>query len=312
MLKSEYRIGCVWGIPIKIHISLVVLLVFMASTGGISGMKAGGVWGGILSILFTLFLEFLVFGSIALHELGHSFVAIRKGCRVHEITLMFIGGAAKMDRMPDKPKDECLMAIAGPLVSLTLGGIGTAISIPLISDFHGHWQAELGYVLRFVARLNLILAGFNLIPAFPMDGGRVFRALMTPRYGRLKATYFASRLGRALATAFFIIGIFGLKHVTVFGMELFRPGNFFLIMIAGFIYVVANREYRMVQVEELMKQRGFGAAWPDMAPPRPSEQDDGTVLISPPPYEQGPDARAELHHTEASRSDNPLKRFFGR
>ena len=312
MLKSEYRIGTVWGIPIKIHISLLVLLVYLAFPQVSASTRNHGLVSGFLSLLGVTIHVALVFGSIALHELGHSFVAIRKGCRVHEITLMFIGGAAKMDRMPDKPKDECLMAIAGPLVSLTLGGIGMATGIPLIVNFHDHLLADLGGVLFSVGFVNLILAGFNLIPAFPMDGGRVFRALMTPRYGRLKATYFASRLGRALATAFFIIGVFGLKHVTVFGMELFRPWNFFLIMIAGFIYVIANREYRMVQVEELMKQRGFGAAWPDMAPPRPSEQDDGTVLISPPPYKKGPDAKAELHHTDTSRSDNPLKRFFGR
>jgi len=146
-----------------------------------------------------------------------------------------------------------------------------------------------------------------------MDGGRVFRALMTPHHGRLKATHMAARLGRALAVAFFIIGIFGLKHVTVFGMVIFSPRNLMLIMISGFIYITANREYRMVQVEELMKQRGFGSAWPGMAsPPPPDEPDDDTVIISPPPYAKGPAAKAELHHTETRRSDNPLSRLFRR
>jgi Zn-dependent protease len=313
MLKSEYKLGHVWGIPIKIHISLLVLLVFMASRWGMAGMESGGFRGGLQSVLQVLLLELLVFGSIALHELGHSFVAIRKGCRVHEITLMFIGGAAKMDRMPSKPRDECLMAIAGPAVSLLLGGLGMAISIPLMYQFHGYWPARLGSVVFYAGLVNLILAGFNLIPAFPMDGGRVFRALMTPRHGRLKATYFASRLGRALAVAFLIIGLFGLEHVRIFGLVLFRPGNLILIMISGFIFITANREYRMVQVEELMKQRGFGGAWPGgMPPPPPPDRDDETVHISPPPYAKGPDAHTELHQTETQRSDNPFSRLFRR
>ena len=312
MLKSEYKIGRVWGIPIKIHISLLVLLVYMASNGAIAGGERGGFAGALGSVLFILLLEVLVFSSIALHELGHSFIAIRKGCRVHEITLMFIGGAAKMDSMPAKPKDECLMAIAGPIVSLTLGGVAMAIGIPLLYHSGGRGLGQFGMVLFYAGLVNLLLAAFNLIPAFPMDGGRGFRALMTPRHGRLKATYLAARLGRGIAVAFFIIGLFGLEHVRVFGMTLFRPMNFVLMMIAGFIFVTANREYRMVQVEELMRQRGFGSAWPGMPPPPPADDGDDTVVISPPPYDKGPDGKAELHHTQPRKSDNPFSRLFGR
>jgi len=302
MLKMEYRIGRVWGIPIKIHISLLVLLVYVATPRIIAGVKANGVRGGIFSFLFILLLECLIFASIALHELGHSFVAIRKGCRVHEITLMFIGGAAKMEQLPTRPKDEFLMAIAGPLVSLALGAIGLSSGITLYHT-HGVWQ-ELGVVFLIAGGVNLILAAFNLIPAFPMDGGRVFRALMTPRHGRVKATYYASRLGRALAVAFFIIGLFGIKGVL-------RSGNPFLILIAFFIFVTADREYRMVQFEELMKRRGFGPTRGGMPPPPPPEGDDDTVLISPPPYEKGPVARTELRHPD-SDDENPFKRIFGR
>ncbi len=305
MLKSEYRIGRVWGIPIKIHVSLLLLLVYLATRGAIGGMRSAGVLGGMLSVLFILLLEFLVFTSIALHELGHSFVAIRKGCRVREITLMFIGGAAKMDQIPKRPLDEFLMAIAGPVVSVVLGGIGMSLAV-LLGKAEGAW-AYLGIVFFYAGLVNLILAGFNLLPAFPMDGGRVFRALMTPRYGRLKATYLASRLGRFVAVCFFIVGLFGLK-----GVAIFPPGNPFLVLISVFIFITAGREYRMVQFEELMKKRGFGAAWPGMNPPPMPEDErgDDTVLISPPPYEGGPDARSELHHD--ARNESPFSRLFRR
>jgi len=313
MLKSEYRIGRVWGIPIKIHISLLALMAYAAIYGASGGVKAAGVLGGAISLVSMLLLEVLIFTSIALHELGHSFVAIRKGCRVREITLMFIGGAAKMEQIPTRPRDEFLMAIAGPAVSLLIGGIGMGISIPLILTEPSPLLGHLCSVIFVAGLANLILAGFNLIPAFPMDGGRVFRALMTPRHGRLKATYLASRLGRIIAVVFFIIGLFGLEGVRIFGYAIFRPGNPFLVLIAVFIFITAGREYRMVQFEELMKRRGFGAAWPGMAPPPPpgSEPDDDTVLISPPPYAKGPDSKSELHHADEG-NDNPLRRFFGR
>ena len=303
MLKMEYRVGRVWGIPIKIHISLLILLLYVASKISATS-STGGLPNVLLSLLIATFLMTLIFSSIALHELGHSFVAIRKGCRVHEITLMFIGGAAKMDKMPSRPKDEFLMAIAGPIVSICLGAFGISAGLALT---HGSVLLLniLGEMIVFLGKANLVLALFNLIPAFPMDGGRVFRALMTPRHGRLKATYYASRIGRTLAIAFFIIGIFGIGDSTTFG-----SGNPSLILISIFIFITADKEYRMVQFEELMKQRGFGSAWPGMRPPQSEiDIDDETVLISPPPYAKGPAKKTELHHAE---TDNPIKRFFGR
>jgi Zn-dependent protease len=288
MIKSEYRVGKVWGIPIKIHISLLLLMLYMATRGALGGAREAGLIGGITSVIFVILLEVLIFSSIALHELGHSFVAIRKGCRVREITLMFIGGAAKMERIPTKPRDELLMAIAGPAVSLTLGIVGLSLGSSAIKS--GGFSSFPGYLIYIAGMVNLILAGFNLLPAFPMDGGRVFRALLTPRYGRLKATYLASRVGRLAAVCLFIIGLFGLK-----GVPFFAPGNPFLVMISVFVFITADREYRMVQVEELMRKRGFNYAWPGMEEPEPPD-DDSTVLISPPPYERGPSSRSELHH----------------
>jgi Zn-dependent protease len=293
MLKMEYRIGRVWGIPIKIHISLLILLIYVASGPVSTTVRENGLLSGLGTLLLTTLQVSLIFASIALHELGHSFVAIRKGCRVHEITLMFIGGAAKMDKMPSRPKDEFLMAIAGPIVSLCLSAIGLGSGFLLIFVGSGALLHHIAYVLLITGAANLLLALFNLVPAFPMDGGRVFRALMTPRHGRLKATYYASRIGRTLAIAFFIIGIFGTGEGTFLS-----SGSPSLILISIFIFITADKEYRMVQFEELMKQRGFGSAWPGMRPP-PQEVavDDDTVLISPPPYAKGPTEKTRLHHT---------------
>ena len=313
MIKSEYRIGLVWGIPIKIHISLLVLLAYMvlqALGNSKSSLEA------LVNVFGVLIIATLLFSSVALHELGHSFVAIRKGCRVHEITLMFMGGAAKMNKMPSRPFDEFLMAIAGPAVSLVLGIIGISVGIPL---YHiGGIREYIGSIFLIVGGINLMLAGFNLIPAFPMDGGRVFRALLSSQYGRLRATYIASRLGRAIAAAFFIIGIFGIKQFEIMGVHPFTPHNLVLIIISIFIYITAGREYRMVQYEELMKQRnsGFGGGWSFGSPPPPPSPKapapgDDSVYISPPPYVHGPGARTKLKHTD-KESDNPLKRFFGR
>ncbi len=225
-----------------------------------------------------------------------------------------------MDRMPSRPMDEFLMALAGPAVSLLLSIIGISVGIPL---FHSTAPIlnYLSIIFISVGAINMMLAIFNLVPAFPMDGGRVFRALLTPRYGRMKATYIASRLGRLIAIAFFFIGIFGLKNFAPFGFPLFTHRQPVLVIIAIFIFINADREYRMVQYEELMKQRnssGNNNFWssifgnmqpPPQQPPAPSEPMDDSVHISPPPYIKGPDAHTNLHHTEKT---NPFKNLFGR
>jgi len=307
MIKSEYRIGRVWGIPIKIHISLLILLAYLmlqALSEGDSPL------GRLLSVVFTLILVSLLFGSIALHELGHSFVAIRKGCRVYEITLMFMGGAAKMDRMPSKPLDEFLMAIAGPAVSFFIGIICVPVSIQLLRLSSSPLTQSIGGILLTVGLLNIGLALFNLIPAFPMDGGRIFRAALSTRIPRLQATYIASRTGRAIAVIFFFVGIFGL-NISFAGYRFFPPHNPFLIIIAFFVFSIAGREYRMAQIEELMKMRGRQYPGWFNKPVPPVYDNDNSVIISPPPYEEGPGVVSELQEEE-NRQRNPLLDFFKR
>lgn len=279
-MKSEYRIGRVWGIPINLHISLFLLMAYLALQGALNG--------GWKLFVFVIAFEVLLFTSIALHELGHSFVAIRKGCRVREITLMFIGGAAQMEQIPRRPRDELQMAIAGPAVSVVVGSLAITASL-LLPAPRGSLLEWIVALVRLVGVANLILAGFNLLPAFPMDGGRVFRALLTPKFGRLRATRLAAVAGKGVAVLFILVGIFGLP-----GVPFFEDGSIALLLIAGFVFFVGEREYRQVQVEELMRSRGFG----DPTPPPPFEQetplDDHTVLISPPPYAKGPAQKTEI------------------
>ncbi len=246
MFGASFRITTIMGIPIKVHISLIFMVLVMISFYG----------------LFTgIILELGLICSIVLHELGHSIVAIQKGCRVREITLMFIGGAAQMERIPEKPIDEFFMAVAGPIVSLILGITGIVLSmllsfIPYIST-----------VLYTLGGINLALTIFNLIPAFPMDGGRVLRAALAAHTGRVKATFIAARIGKILAVLF---GIYGLGH------------NPFLIFIAFFIYFAAGQEYKMVQLEEMYKHRMPGFDDGFYTTNFPEEQ----VFVSPPPYEK--------------------------
>lgn len=290
MFRSSYRILTVWGIPIKIHISLIVLLVIF----GLPMLFRGGAVG----LALLLYLEVAIFTSIALHELGHSFVAIRKGCRVREITLMFIGGAAQMEEIPKKPGDEFQMAVAGPAVSIAIGLVCWFLGglVPLQK-----WLWPLPFVskeipcnlLQLPGLINFGLAFFNLLPSFPMDGGRVLRAALTPRMGRLRATFVASRIGKVMAVGF---GLYAFLF----------EGSLFLIFIAFFIYTIAEREYRAVQIQEAMGRQGFGG-WPSDPFQRPP--DDDTAVIGPPPYRKSQGDKAQVRQTGGS---NPFKRFFGK
>jgi len=239
MIKRSYKLTTVMGIPIRVHLTLVIALFFVALTFGLSGV-----------LLATGLLI-----SIALHELGHSWVAIRKGCQVREIMLLPIGGIAKMSHIPSRPKDEALIAIAGPLTGLLLAIV--------------FWQlAHLGLFsgqLLSLAFFNLIIScGFNLLPSFPMDGGRIFRAFMTPRIGRLKATALAARIGRIMAVAFGIVSLFSGQP---FSVKLLH------IALATFIYNAARAEYRSVYAQHMSQE------WFTVEP-------QADIHVSPPPYAQ--------------------------
>lgn len=236
---GQLEVCRVWGVPIRLDPSLLIMALLFV-------FRAHSLAIGLISATILLL-------SILLHELGHTAVALSYGCRVRDITLLLLGGRATLVDMPRGPWREAWMAAAGPLVSLALGACGFFLAsiAPERSIMMG-----VCYYLQYV---NFSLLIFNLIPAFPMDGGRIFRALLESRLGRRRATFIAFRVAQVLATCMAV-------------WALFDGFDFVLLLIAWFVYSSAKAEYAMVQAE-----RGFGFGAP---PP-----DDGdSVIISPPPY----------------------------
>jgi Zn-dependent protease len=248
-LGPSWKIVTVRGIPIRLHFTLVLVLPLLPWRQG---------W------LFAPALGVGLFASIVLHELGHALVALRYGCGVREILLLPIGGAARLEQMPRRPRQEFWMALAGPGVSLLLGAVLLA---PVFLDYWGAlpWNTPLG-LLRFLATagaLNLGLALFNLLPAFPMDGGRVLRAALTPRLGAVRATRVAAFVGRGLAVAGVVYGVYDLLH----GRHV--PA---LPFVSLFIYWAAGMEVRALQIREW--QRQVAAWWFAAHPRRPPDAHD--------------------------------------
>jgi stage IV sporulation protein FB len=259
-----YKIAAVFGIPIRLHWSLFLILPF------IHAQVPGGV-------LMTLGLTVGILASIALHELGHSLVAVRTGTRVREIVLTPIGGVALMKQMPTRPRHELMMAAAGPAVSFVLANLLLLIVALLPSAA----PPKLLFGLGVLGIANIGLGLFNLLPSFPMDGGRILRAMMAPRLGRVRATRVAMKIGRVFAV---LIGLFGLAHRRIS-----------LVFIAAVVFILAGVEYRTVRLQEAARRFGF---------PMPGflddEEEDGedTVIIGPPPFEKGKKSKTRIHHLD--------------
>ena len=262
-MANSYSIGRLFEIPVRVHVTLLIFLPLFA----LSFAPAAGLAGLLYGLLFAVAL----FGCVVLHEVGHSLVARAKGSRILEILLLPIGGMARLDHLPVRPADEIQTALAGPAVSLALGVAGWWLA-PLAAAFNPH----LGLLLANLGGFNLMLALFNLIPSFPMDGGRVFRAALVPRLGRLAATRLAATVGRAFAWLF---GIWAL--LPLFSGE---PIRFSLLLIALFIHQSAGAEARQAEHEAAyvrQRAREHGAF----------QIPEADVRVSPPPYAR-PDPRA--------------------
>jgi Zn-dependent protease len=272
MIKSSYYLFSVFGIPIKADLSLFIL-IFLFIQGSQTPFQ--GLVAGIILLI-----------SILLHELGHSLTAMAFGCRVRDITLMLIGGCATMLSMPRKAWQEFLMAFAGPIVSflLAVGGV-------YFSDFHfinGEFffkNATDKFIFEKVGCLNAILFIFNLLPAFPMDGGRILRAFLQQFFmTRVKATWIASRIGRFVAILMALSVVYSMFTKQFEGYMLIR------LLIAFVIYRAAEQEYQMVLAEEGYSNGnpfvrfGFPFFGRTTRTPPP---DDGQAYVSPPPYERG-------------------------
>lgn len=226
-MRWSFQLFRVAGIEVRVHITFLLLLVFL----GLGNYAAGGAAAAIHGVVFVC----LVFLCVLLHEFGHAFAARRYGIRTPDITLLPIGGLARLERMPEKPSEELVVAIAGPLVNV-------AIALLLFPFAQGIFHpdiienANVGLVPKLFA-VNIMLVLFNLIPAFPMDGGRVLRAFLAMRMDYARATNLAAGVGQGIAV---VGGLWALTH----GLPM-------LVLVAIFIFVGAQSEASFAQFKGL-------------------------------------------------------------
>lgn len=221
----SWKVGKLFGIPVYLHSTFLLLMGFVLLAQWREGGNLVAAIGGVLFIL-------AIFGTVVLHELGHALTARRFGIRTKDITLWPIGGIARLERIPDVPRQDLWVALAGPAVNLAIAGI--VFSLSLLSGTHPTVAlpvAAAGTIDRFIG-INVWLAVFNLIPAFPMDGGRALRALLAERINYVRATQIAASLGQGVALIFGFIGLF------------YNP---FLVFIALLVWMGASGEALAVQ-----------------------------------------------------------------
>ncbi len=232
------------GVPIRLHFSVLLLIPFLtwalaAQTGLVAeaaGLPVeqlalpGWAWGLIASAGLLV--------SITLHELAHTLLAIRHGGRVDSIVLMALGGVSQITQMPRQPKHELVMAIAGPITSILLA-VGFSLGYAATRA-----TPNVAFALFVLAYLNLVLGIFNLLPAFPMDGGRVLRAALAWRWGKHRATRIAATVGKAMAVVFGLVGLLG--------------GGVWLVLIAFFVWAGASQEKLHAEVQNALANLRVG------------------------------------------------------
>ena len=223
----SYRIGRFLGTELRVHVTFFLLLLWI----GISAYLAEGPASAAFNVLFILAL----FLCVVLHELGHALMARRYGIKTPDITLLPIGGVARLERMPEDPVQEIWVALAGPAVNVVIWAVLVLIlgAETGFVDFQNLDNAGADFITQLAA-VNLMLVVFNMIPAFPMDGGRVFRAVLTLWLGRQKATAAAAGVGQAVAVVFALLGLLS--------------GNLILLLVAFFVFAAATAENADVQM----------------------------------------------------------------
>ncbi len=253
-MKTGFRVATIRKIPIRIHFTFLLILPFLAYGFGrdlTAAAQRAGIPPHHLAFspwLYGMGLALALFASVLIHELAHSLYAVRKGGRVLGIVLLPIGGVSEMAQAPKEPGQEAIMALAGPATSLLLGaaffGLERA-TLPL-RNF------DLSFALFYLSYMNVALGIFNLLPAFPMDGGRILRGLVARKKGTVRATELAARLGKGFALLFAAIG--------------FVSGNFLLVLVAFFVFVGAEAEEQMVLITTMLgdlRVREVMTVWPE-------------------------------------------------
>lgn len=242
-MKASIKIGKILGIPIYLHVTFLLILplfavYFATAIHQVMGFRLGygGLGLGIFTeLLFGMLAAVIFFASVLIHELAHSYIALKHGYRISGITLFIFGGVAQIEEIPPHAPGEAVMAFAGPASSLAIGAVMMSLSwvISTIGNSTGVILIETTFGL--IGFYNILLGVFNLLPAFPMDGGRILRAVLAKRMDFVRATEVAASIGRAFAVTMAIIGIFF---------------NFWLVILAIFIYFSASGEERSTKLYE--------------------------------------------------------------
>ena len=228
-MKGSLRIGTVAGTGVFLHWSFLLLFGWLLVTQASES--------GLIAAMHTLLFIGTVFLCVTLHEIGHATMARRFGIHTQDITLLPIGGVARLCRIPEEPKKELLIALAGPVVNVVIAAslyAGMLISGLKVLPIEGALIEE--SFLTSIFWFNVVVVAFNMLPAFPMDGGRVFRALLARRRGYVEATQSAARIGQAIAMAFIFIGL---------------TSNWLLAVVGVFVLLGATAEAKSVEVRAL-------------------------------------------------------------
>ncbi len=218
------------GIQLRIHITFLLLIAWLA----FGYYAQGGSAVAASRVIFVL----LLFLCVVLHEFGHAFAAKAFGINTPDITLLPIGGVARLERMPEEPVQELIIAVAGPLVNVVI-----ALGLFVVGGAQGllnRSTVEGGGLIAQLLTINIVLVLFNLLPAFPMDGGRVLRALLATRMSYARATQVAATVGQGFAFIFGFLGLFG--------------PNPFLLFIALFVYIGASQEAALAQMKDVSRR----------------------------------------------------------
>ncbi len=227
-MKWSWKLGRFFGIDVNIHATFFLLIGWIAISYWFQENSIAAVLSGVGFML-------ALFGSVLLHEYGHALTARKFGVKTRDITLYPIGGVARLERIPDNPKEELWVALAGPAVNVVIAAV-LFVWLSITAAFEPIRNISLtgGPIIERLMITNLILVGFNMIPAFPMDGGRVLRSLLAMKLEYTTATQIAAAIGQGISFIFGFIGLFS---------------NPFLVFIAFFVWIGAASESRMVQMK---------------------------------------------------------------
>jgi Zn-dependent protease/predicted transcriptional regulator len=248
-MNWSFEILRIRGISLRVHITFFIIVI-------LSALQWSDLGGGVGGALFGVILILLLFVCVALHELAHSLVAQHYGIPVRSITLLPLGGVAQISKNPDTPLHDLLIAVAGPLVNVLIAGVlavvlGTGLHLNVLAgrgllngDFN---QPTWTNLLFWLLAANVSLALFNLIPAFPLDGGRIFRALLAMALGYPRATRIAGVVGQLLALGLGIVGIL--------------ISDWVLVLIAVFIFVGAGQQTPVAESKTVLSTQKLADAY---------------------------------------------------